>query len=77
MAINVGGREYYTDAQTLGAGGGDSSPKCRGIFCGSNDSHTFTFASGNTLRFTPEANSIVPFAPAGVTTAGSTPYQLF
>jgi len=75
----AGGREYYTDAKKLGSTGGDCSPKCRGIFCGTNAVELmFRFASGNTLAFTPGNDTFIPFAPAGVSSASAADiYQLF
>jgi hypothetical protein len=68
MAINVGGREYYTDATQLTSGTTNCIGKGRikGIFVSGSGSYTFHFPSGTTIGFTPGANTITPFSPNGV-----------
>ena len=79
MAINVGGREYYTDATQLTSGTTNCIGKGRikGIFCAASGSHTFHFPSGTQITFAPDANSIVPFAPNGVVTSAGNIYGLY
>jgi hypothetical protein len=73
----IGGREYYTDALQLTAGETCCIGKgmVKGIFCTTTSQTTFVFQNGS-VTFAPDANSIVPFAPVGVTGAG-TYYALY
>jgi len=77
MAFTVGGREYYSDIRPLVSGITNCvSGRVKGILAGSAVSHTLHFSSGNTLKYTPAANEILPFAPLGVTFASGTSYAL-
>jgi hypothetical protein len=74
----IGGREYYTDALQLTSGTTNCVGKGRikGVFNTAAASHTFHFPSA-TITFIPDANSIIPFAPLGVTFASGSDYGLY
>jgi hypothetical protein len=74
----IGGREYYTDAISLTSGTTNCIGKgqVKGIFQSAAASTTFHFRSG-TITITPDANTIFPFSPEGVTAASGNLYGLF
>lgn len=76
---SAGGREYYTDARALTSGITNcvGNGFIKGIYSAGAVSHTFHFQNGTTIKFTPAADQIIPFAPRGVTFASGTAYALY
>lgn len=72
------GREYYVDALQLTSGTTNCTQigRVKGVFVVGSGSATFHFPSA-TITYAPGANTIVPFAPKGVTVAAGNIYGLY
>lgn len=75
----IGGREFYVDAKSLTSGTTSCTQigRVKGMFTTAAGSVTLYWPSGATLQFTPSANSILPFAPDGITFASGSAWGLY
>lgn len=73
----IGGREYYSDVRSLTSGTTNCvGGRVKGVFKDTAASCTFYFPNGE-ITFTPDANSIIPFAPLGISFASGNAWSLF